>query len=300
LTHLYLLPEPGYRPERARQANGRMGTTEFDAQRGNRMGRLDGHVALVTGAASGMGAAIAAAYAREGAKTLCVDVNDAMGEPHVKSLDGEARYVHLDVTSESDWAEGVARCREWYGPPTILAAVAGVGDGGAIADTTLDAWDRVIKINQTGVFLGMREVIPSMVEAGHGSIVNLSSTDGIQGGAGQLAYVASKFAVRGMTKSAALELGEVGIRVNSIHPGFIDTPMLASARDIGLDIDEMAGRLSVLHRMGTPEEVASLAVYLASDESSYCTGAEFVIDGGMTAGYNTGVFFGTPTAGLGG
>ncbi len=264
------------------------------------MGRLDGQVAIVTGAASGMGAATAAAYAREGAKTVCLDVNDALGEPHAKSIDGEARYQHLDVTSESDWADAITVCRESYGPPTILAACAGIGAGGPIADTTLDDWNHVIGINQTGIFLGMRAVVPSMVEAGHGSIVNISSTDGLQGGVGQLAYVASKFAVRGMTKAAALELGEVGIRVNSVHPGFIDTPLLGQARGFGLDIDAMAARISVLHRMGTPEEVASLMVYLGSDESGYCTGAEFVIDGGMTAGYNAGTFYGTVPETLGG
>jgi 3alpha(or 20beta)-hydroxysteroid dehydrogenase len=256
------------------------------------MGRLDGHVALVTGAASGMGAAIATAYAREGAKTLCLDIDDALGEPVAWSADGEARYLHADVTSETDWAGAVLRCHEWFGLPTVLVSCAGIGAGGAISQTTLADWNRVIAVNQTSVFLGMRAVVPSMVEAGRGSIVNISSTDGIQGGVGQLAYVASKFAVRGMSKAAALELGEAGIRVNSVHPGFIDTPMLAQAKEFGVDVGEIVGRISVLHRMGKPEEVAALAVYLASDESGYCTGAEFVIDGGITAGYNAGTFFG--------
>jgi 3alpha(or 20beta)-hydroxysteroid dehydrogenase len=262
------------------------------------MGRLDGQVALVTGAASGMGAATATAYAREWAKVVLLDINDALGEPHATSIDGEARYLHHDVTNEADWEQAITSCREWYGPPTVLAACAGIGAGNAIALTTLDEWNHVIGINQTAVFLGMRAVVPSMTAAGHGSIINISSTDGIQGGVGQLGYVASKFAVRGMSKAAALELGEVGIRVNSVHPGFIDTPMIDSAKALGMDLDGMAARISVLHRMGTPQEVASLMVYLAGDESGYCTGAEFIIDGGMTAGYNAGVFFGGMPPGL--
>lgn len=250
------------------------------------MGRLDGKVALITGAARGQGEAEARLFVEEGAKVVLADVLDGEGTVVAKDLGAAACYTHLDVTSESDWASAVELAKSTFGRLDVLVNNAGILKFGPIAMTSLDDYRAVIEVNQVGVFLGMRAAIPAMAANGNGSIVNISSIDGLIGMAGGVAYVASKFAVRGMTKTAALELGQLGIRVNSIHPGGVDTPMIHPEGTplADMDIDAMMSKQVPLGRIAQPIEVARLAAFLASDDSSYCSGSEFVIDGGMTAG----------------
>lgn len=247
-------------------------------------GRLQGRVALVTGAARGQGEAEARLFVREGASVVVADVLDAEGEAVAKELGTAASYVHLDVTNESDWEAAVAAAVAKFAKLDVLVNNAGIVAMAMLADTTLADYRRVIDVNQIGVFLGMRSVISAMTAAGGGSIVNISSIDGMAGMAGMTSYVASKFAVRGMTKTAALELGPRGIRVNSVHPGLIETPMLhTGAAEIDAGLAQVAKRFPA-GRIGTAEEVAQVSLFLASDESSYCTGTEFVVDGGLMAG----------------
>jgi 3alpha(or 20beta)-hydroxysteroid dehydrogenase len=241
--------------------------------------RLDGKVVLITGAARGQGAAAVRACVAEGARVLAADVRDDQGKALAEDLGDAVEYVHLDVSSEQDWADAVGKA----GRLDVLVNNAGVLHFSALADTKLEDYERVIRINQIGAFLGMRAVVPAMREAGGGSIVNVSSIEGLAAAPYLVAYAASKFAIRGMTKVAAMELGEHGIRVNSVHPGMIDTDMVRDAAG-GAELDlAPIGRKVALRRVGRPEEIAGLVVFLASDESSYCTGAEFVADGGATA-----------------
>ena len=250
------------------------------------MGRLDGKVAIITGAARGQGAAEARLFAAEGARVLLGDVLDAEGKALAAELGSRALYTHLDVTDESAWRNAVELAENRFGPVHVLVNNAGIVRVAPLEQTSLDDYMEVIRVNQVGVFLGMRSVIPSMKRSGSGSIVNISSIDGLVGMAMGAAYVSSKFAVRGLTKTAALELGPLGIRANSIHPGGVDTPMV---RGIGVEPD--AGAASGLFsnvplgRIGQPGEIAKLALFLASDESSYSTGSEFIADGGLTAGF---------------
>lgn len=247
------------------------------------MGCLDGRVALVTGAARGQGEAEARRLAADGAAVVVTDVLDDEGRAVAASIGDRAMYQRLDVTQEGDWQRAVEEAARRFGPVTVLVNNAGIARGAPLAATSLDDYLAVVQVNQVGVFLGMRAVVPPMSAAGRGSIVNVSSVDGMTGMAFVVGYVASKFAVRGMTKVAALELGSLGIRVNSVHPGGVDTPML---RPDGVDRDLSAFFARVpLGRIGTVDDVASLVSFLASDESSYCTGAEFVVDGGLTAGF---------------
>jgi 3alpha(or 20beta)-hydroxysteroid dehydrogenase len=243
--------------------------------------RLEGKVALVTGGARGMGAAEARLFVEHGAKVTIADVLDSEGEVLAKELGAAARYAHLDVTDEHAWATCVTDAVEAFGALDILVNNAGVASLAAIVNTTTEEYLRVVGVNQLGVFLGMRTAIPSMTTAGRASIINISSIDGIGGAPQSVAYCASKFAVRGMTKVAALELVPLGIRVNSIHPGGVSTPMLESVGAAGVAAVE---RMIPMHRLAAPEEIASVALFLASDESSYCTGSELVADGGVTAG----------------
>lgn len=254
------------------------------------MGRLDGKVALVSGGARGMGQAEARLLAAEGANVVVADVVDDEGQAVVESIGEAARYQHLDVTREDDWASAVAATTEAFGSLDVLVNNAGIADGGLLEDTELARYQRVIDVNQTGVFLGMRAVTPVMKAAGRGSIVNISSIDGMIGMNLVIAYVASKWAVRGMTKTAAIELGEHGIRVNSIHPGFIVDTELGSdqtgdSAGVHALLDAHTEKLAPMKRSGKPDEIARLALFLASDESSYSTGSEFVADGGLIAGY---------------
>jgi len=242
-------------------------------------GRLEGKTALITGGARGQGAAEARIFASEGANIVVTDILDEDGAATAAEVGGT--YIHHDVTSEAEWAAAVQQAVEQYGGIDILVNNAGIYQQMQLLDATLEDYRRVIDINQIGVFLGMRDVAPAMIERGGGSMVNISSIAGLRGG-GAFAYVASKWAVRGMTKNAARELGPHGIRVNSIHPGLIETAMLQQLP--GIDAGETQPYIDriPLGRFAAAEEVANLALYLASDESSYSTGAEFIVDGGMT------------------
>ncbi|MDX8029354.1 glucose 1-dehydrogenase [Lentzea sp. BCCO 10_0856] len=242
--------------------------------------RLDGKVALITGAARGQGAAAARRFVAEGARVMLTDVLDDQGKELAAELGAE--YSHLDVSSEEDWAAVVASTVDTLGDITVLVNNAGILHFSALADTTLADYQRVIGINQVGTFLGMRAVVESMTRAGGGSIVNVSSVEGLAGMPYLVAYTASKFAIRGMTKVAALELGQHGIRVNSVHPGAIDTPMVSETLGRPIDISPI-GKKVALRRVGQPEDVANVVLFLASDDSAYCTGAEIAVDGGATA-----------------
>ncbi len=250
------------------------------------MGKLDGKVALITGGAAGMGAADARLFAEEGAQVVVTDVADDAGKDLANEIGQKAAYLHLDVSQEEEWAEVIGMVQDQFGSPTVLVNNAGILKFAPLAATTLDDYQQVIQINQVGVFLGMRAVLDGMMAAGGGSIINVSSIEGMFGGPGLTAYAASKFAVRGMTKVAAVELGSFGIRVNSIHPGAIDTPMTRQAGMGQVDMNKFFGRTVPLKRAGLPEEVARVALFLASDDSAYCTGTEFVVDGGATAYIN--------------
>jgi 3alpha(or 20beta)-hydroxysteroid dehydrogenase len=248
-------------------------------------GRLARKVALITGAARGQGAAAARRFVAEGASVLIADINDEDGKALAGELGDSAIYQRLDVTSEEDWAAAATTVVDAFGRLDALVNNAGILHFSAVADTTLADYERVVRVNQFGTFLGMRTVIPAMTRGGGGSIVNVSSVEGLAGMPFLVAYTASKFAIRGMTKVAALELGDKGIRVNSVHPGMIDTDMVRSIfGDQAATVDlSPVGKKVALRRVGRPEEIANLVVFLASDESSYCTGAEFVADGGATA-----------------
>ena len=241
-------------------------------------GRLDGKSALITGAARGQGAAAARRFVAEGARVIIADVNDDAGKALADELGTAADYRHLDVSSEAEWAQVTGELDRL----DVLVNNAGVLHFSPLPKTTLADYERVIRINQIGTFLGMRSAVPLMREHG-GSIVNVSSVEGLAAMPLLVAYSASKFAIRGMTKVAAVELGRHNIRVNSVHPGAIDTDMIRDALG-GHDVDmtPVLKRLAI-PRAGRPEEIANLVLFLASDESSYCTGAEFAADGGATA-----------------
>jgi 3alpha(or 20beta)-hydroxysteroid dehydrogenase len=245
------------------------------------MSRLSGKVALVTGGARGQGAAEARLFAAEGAAVVITDILDADGEKTAAACGGV--YLHHDVTSEEDWSRVVGEVVSRHGRLDVLVNNAGIYMAGRIGDTSLDEYRRIIEVNQIGVFLGMKAVAEAMTAAGGGSIVNISSVAGLRGGGNSVAYTASKWAVRGMTKSAAREFAAHGIRVNSIHPGYIETAMLHQVPGVDAGRMESMLRTVPLGRVAEAEEVARLALFLASDESSYCSGAEFIIDGGMSA-----------------
>jgi 3alpha(or 20beta)-hydroxysteroid dehydrogenase len=248
------------------------------------MGRLDGKVALITGAARGQGAAEARLFVEEGAHVMMGDVLDDDGEVVAKELGDRAAYRHHDVTSEDDWDAIVAATRSQFGRVDVLVNNAGVFRILGMTMTTLEEYMRIVTINQVGPFLGMKAVTETMIAQGSGSIVNISSVAGLTGTPGTIAYTASKFAVSGMTKVAAVELAPFGVRVNSVHPGFIDTQMTHDLFALGGDAGLDATRARVPNgRLGTAEDVARLVLYLASDDSAYSTGSEFVIDGGPTA-----------------
>ena len=245
------------------------------------MGRLEGKTALITGGARGQGAAEAALFAEEGANVVLTDVLDEEGERTADIIGGT--FLHHDVSSEDEWAAVVARTVELHGGLDVLVNNAAIYSPSSLLETEPDEYRRVIEVNQVGVYLGMRAVAQVMIERGGGSIVNISSGAGMRAGSGGFAYTASKWAVRGMTRSAAVRLGPHGIRVNSIHPGFTDTAMLGQTRIVQSgNLDAVVGRIP-LGRIGQPEEVARLALFLASDESAYSTGSEFIVDGGSLA-----------------
>lgn len=246
--------------------------------------RLAGRVALISGAASGMGASHARAFVAEGAAVLIGDIADEAGAALAAELGERAVFVHLDVTRSAEWDAAVAEAVRRFGKLDVLVNNAGVLDGGPIGTYTEKQWQHVLSVNLTGPFLGLTAARDALVAARPAAVVNISSAAGLQGVAGMHAYTASKFGLRGFTKSAALELAPHGVRVNSVHPGGIVTPMIgAMTGDITVDREA-----DTLKRLGAPEEVTSLVVFLASSESSYCSGAEFVVDGGMTAGSTFG------------
>lgn len=249
------------------------------------MSALEGKVALVTGAARGVGEATVRRFVAEGARVVLADVRDELASSVATDLGDAARAEHLDVTEEASWQAAIDRVREVEGALHVLVNNAGILRMGWLADTSTETFLEVVRVNQLGPFLGMRTAAPLLVDSGGGSIVNVSSTQGIQGYQGLVAYVASKFALRGMTKTVALELAPKGVRVNSVHPTGVDTPMLAEAFPQGLDDTARArGRRVPMGRLARPEEVAALVTFLASDESSFSTGAEFLVDGGAIAG----------------
>jgi 3alpha(or 20beta)-hydroxysteroid dehydrogenase len=241
------------------------------------MSRLDGKVALVTGAARGIGAAIAEAMVEEGARVVIADVLDAEGAVLAARLGPAAAYMRLDVTRPPEWQIAVAAAVARFGGLDVLVNNAGVSTYGLIESYSDADWEKTIAVNLTGVFNGIKAAIPALRRAGGGSIVNISSAAGMAGYTGLPGYVASKWGVRGLTRAAALELARDRIRVNSVHPGFIQTPLAEAG-------PAPSTSLVPLGRIGTAAEVAQLVVYLASDEASFATGAEFVLDGGQSAG----------------
>jgi 3alpha(or 20beta)-hydroxysteroid dehydrogenase len=247
------------------------------------MGCLEGRVAIITGAARGQGAAAARLFVSEGARVVIGDVLDDVGKDLAESLGGAATYRHLDVSSEDDWRAVVDEAVETLGGVDVLVNNAGILRFAALPDMPLEEYLRIVNINQVGTFLGMRAVSKPMIAAGRGSIVNISSVEGLAGMPYLTAYTATKFAIRGMTKVAALELGPNGIRVNSVHPGMIETDMVKDAAG-GHEIDlSPAAKRIPIRRMGQSEEIAEVVLFLASDRSSYVTGAEIAADGGVTA-----------------
>ena len=248
------------------------------------MGRLEGKVALISGGARGQGEAEARLFANEGARVVFGDILDTEGEKveaEINETGGEAKYIHLDVTSESEWNAAVKESVNSYGKLDILVNNAGISIGKNVEETTLEEWDLVQDVNSKGVFLGTKAAIPAMRASGGGSIVNISSIAGLVGIA-SAPYVASKGAVRLLSKSTAVQYGPENIRCNSVHPGFIETEM---TRGMLSNNEERAKRLAItpLGIFATAHDVALSVLFLASDESRYMTGSELVIDGGITA-----------------
>jgi len=248
------------------------------------MGRLDGKVALITGGARGMGKSHVRHFVAEGAQVVFGDVLDDKGAAVAAGLDERCcRYVHHDVTSEAGWAAAVATATDIFGRLDVLVNNAGVLAFATIADMPLAEFRRILEVNAVGCWLGMKAVIEPMKAAGGGSIINISSIEGFTGAAGLSAYSASKFAVRGMTKAAARELGQFGIRVNSVHPGGVITSMTLGQPGSAEQADAFLKAMP-LSRFARPAEISCLVAYLASDESSYSTGSEFLADGGILSG----------------
>lgn len=241
------------------------------------MGELDGRVALVTGGARGQGAAEARLFAREGAAVVITDVLDEQGEQTAGAIGCE--YHHLDVSSEAEWQAVVDDTVARHGRIDVLMNNAGIFRPAQLVNTTTELWNLTLAINQTGVFLGMRTVGKAMIALEHGgSIINTSSIAGLEGTFGSTAYGATKWAVTGMTKIAAKELGRYGIRVNSIHPGVIVTDMTET---MITGKEEAMAKHQPIKRLGTPDDIAEMALFLATDRSSYCTGQAFTVDGGL-------------------
>lgn len=245
--------------------------------------RLEGKVALITGGASGIGAAHAQVFSDNGAKVVICDIQDAMGEALVGDINaagGDAMYQHLDVTSESEWAAAVDATVAKYGALTTLVNNAGITNMVGVEEETLEGFNRVVAVCQTGVWLGMKACMPHLKKSGNGAIVNVSSLYGIIGTPSMVTYHGAKGAVRLMSKSAALEYAKQGVRVNSIHPGIIDTPLARSAPSDY--IGELAS-ITPMGKLGQPEDIAYGSLYLASDEAAFVTGTELVVDGGWGA-----------------
>ncbi|MBI0293586.1 glucose 1-dehydrogenase [Streptomyces sp. PRKS01-29] len=239
--------------------------------------RFDGKVAIVTGGARGMGAAHVRGLVAEGARVAVCDVLDEAGEALADEFP-RARYHHLDVTDETRWRSVVRAVEDTFGPVNVLVNNAGIVHFGGVEEQSPEHFRRILDVNLVGAFLGMHTVLPGMRERGRGAVVNVSSAAGMTGFAGGIGYVASKWGVRGMTKAAALDMAGSGVRVNSVHPGVIRTPMGESASP------ELFAQQPVA-RIGEPEEVTRMVLFLASDDASYTTGGEFLVDGGQTIGH---------------
>lgn len=255
------------------------------------MGRLDGKRALVTGASRGTGAATARLFALEGARVVLADVNDEAGTALAQELGPAARYVHLDVAHEGEWSRAVALAVEAFGGLDVLVNNAAVLHLAALEDTTVEAFERVVRVNQLGTFLGIRSVVAPMRAAGRGSIVNVSSVDGLAGKNGVAAYASTKWAVRGLTRVAAIELGRYGIRVNAVCPEAGSAEMLQPYLPPGVDLERILARqqplLATQQGRSVADRVADVAraiAFLASDDAASCTGIDFAVDGGNTAG----------------
>lgn len=250
------------------------------------MGRVDEKIAIVTGGALGIGRATAEMLAAEGARVVVTDINEKEARATVERIEergGAASFYHHDVVSEDDWEQIVKEAEASWGAPDVLVNNAGLYLINELEDTTLEDWNRIMDVNVTGVFLGMKHVASAMKAAEGGSIINMSSVAGLIGSPGHVAYGASKGAVRTMTKDAAIEYAQEGVRVNSVHPAYIDTQMAEyGAEKSGQSKEELAAMHPIGH-MGAPDDVAYAVLYLASDESSFVTGAELVLDGGFTA-----------------
>jgi NAD(P)-dependent dehydrogenase (short-subunit alcohol dehydrogenase family) len=249
------------------------------------MNRLEGRVALVTGAASGIGRTTAERLASEGALAVVTDVQDELGEEAASAIASDGRkaaFLHLDVTDENGWRTIVERVVADHGSLDILVNNAGLGDLAPIEETTIAEWERTIAIDQTGVFLGMKTCGDALKASGHGSVINISSIFGTSGGFGTSpAYHAAKGAVRTLTKNIALHWATEGVRVNSVHPGFIRTPILDQAK--GTEVWDAMTAMTPMGRLGEPEEIAAAVAYLASDDASFVTGLELYVDGGYIA-----------------
>ncbi len=260
------------------------------------MQRLKGKIALVTGAAQGTGAAIARHFVAEGARVVLTDVQDEIGADLTKKLGGQARYIHLDVCSEDDWQRAIELTKKEFGPPSVLVNNAALLHLGPLETTTREIMDRVIGVNQIGPLLGIKAVLPSMKELGMGSIVNIGSIDGVMpGNHGIIAYSSSKWGLRGITKVAAMELGQYSIRVNIVNPDSGNPLMSRPFVPESVSDDQIKlGAKAYSSQTLTPtfdkqrvDEIASMVLFLASDESSACSGGDYPVDGGYTAGHMT-------------
>ena len=247
------------------------------------MGRLSGKVCIITGAAQGMGEATARLFASEGATVALGDVNVDKGSAVAQDLGGAAFFQKLDVSSDENWKEFSGAVRDRFGTVDVLVNNAGLVHFTPVEMLDPKDFERILGVNTLGPILGTKHVVSIMKEAGKGSIVNISSVDGLRGANGLTCYTASKWALRGITKCHAYELGSSGIRVNSVHPGGVDTPMGNAAGRPKEEVNQVFRRLP-LGRIGDPKEIANASLFLASDESSYVTGAEIAVDGGWTAG----------------
>ncbi|SFB00094.1 3alpha(or 20beta)-hydroxysteroid dehydrogenase [Lentibacillus halodurans] len=245
------------------------------------MGKLDGKVAVITGGSRGQGASHVRNFVEEGARVVFSDILIEEGEGLANELGENVKFVKHDVTNADEWKQVTDETEKTFGPVNILVNNAGIVVTKNFEDLSEEMYRKVVDINQVGVFLGIKTALSSMRKTGNGSIINVSSINGLRGSAGNAAYDSSKFAVRGITKSAAMEFAEYGIRVNSVHPGIIQTPMIEKEGSEEL-VEEMKKTIPI-KRTAHPEEVSKLIVYLPSDDSSYSTGSEFIADGGITA-----------------